>query len=58
MHNARIDGLDLSSSAVTDEFRGLTGLRGVVLSRQQAVDLAPDLARHLGATVENSSERD
>lgn len=57
LHNTRIDPLDISGSTLTDEVRGLNGLRGVVLSERQCLDLAPAMARFLGARLEGDRRR-
>lgn len=50
LHNTRISSVDLSASRVA-RVDGLDSLRGVVLSGEQVLDLAPVMARHLGATI-------
>lgn len=50
LHNGRVTTIDLSTSALT-RIEGLDSLRGVVLSVNQVLDLAPGMARHLGARI-------
>lgn len=50
LHNSRIATVELSSSRLA-RLDGLDSLRGVVLSAGQVLDLAPAMARHLGATI-------
>jgi uncharacterized protein YjbI with pentapeptide repeats len=50
LHNTRLDTIDLSTSAIP-RIDGLGSLRGVVLSLNQVLDLAPAMAKHLGATI-------
>lgn len=49
-HNGRITKVDLSASALT-RVDGLDSLRGVVLSLNQVLDLAPAMAKHLGVAI-------
>jgi len=50
LHNTRLEKIDLSTSTLT-RVDGLASLRGVVLSLQQVLDLAPAMATVLGATI-------
>jgi uncharacterized protein YjbI with pentapeptide repeats len=50
LHNGRIAKIDVSASAVM-RIDGLNSLRGVILSLGQVLDLAPSMAKHLGATI-------
>jgi uncharacterized protein YjbI with pentapeptide repeats len=49
-HNSRITMVDLSTSTLT-RIEGLDSLRGVILSINQVLDMAPVMARHLGAKI-------
>ncbi len=49
-HNGHVTKTDLSTSTVT-RIDGLDSLRGVILSINQVLDLAPAMARHLGAKI-------
>lgn len=50
LHNGHLATLDLSTSTVT-RIDGLDSLRGVILSLNQVLDLAPAMAMHLGAKI-------
>jgi len=50
LHNGRLAKIDVSTSTVT-RIDGLDSLRGVILSLNQVLDLAPSMAKHLGATL-------
>jgi uncharacterized protein YjbI with pentapeptide repeats len=50
LHNTRVKTIDLSTSTLT-RIDGLDSLQGVVLSGGQVLDLAPSMAKHLGATL-------
>lgn len=50
LHSTRLGTVDLSRSRLA-RIDGLDSLRGVVLSAEQVLDLAPAMARHLGATI-------
>jgi uncharacterized protein YjbI with pentapeptide repeats len=49
-HHGRLTTTDLSTSTVS-RIDGLDSLRGVILSVGQVLDMAPMMARHLGATI-------
>ena len=49
-HNSRVTTVDLSTSTVT-RIDGLDSLRGVILSLNQVLDMAPAMVRHLGAKI-------
>ncbi len=50
LHNSRLTSTDLSTSSL-QRVDGLDSLRGVILSAEQVMDLAPAMAAHLGATL-------
>jgi len=49
-HNSRVATVDLSTSTM-NRVEGFDSLRGVVVSLDQVLDLAPAMARHLGITI-------
>lgn len=49
-HNSRVTTVDLSTSTIT-RIDGLDSLRGVILSVNHVLDMAPAMARHLGAKI-------
>ena len=53
---ARLGGADLTG-AVLGAVRGVAGLRGATITAEQLVDLAPQLAAHLGLKVRGTSAR-
>ena len=50
LHDTRLEKIDLSTSTLA-RIDGLASLRGVVLSLEQVLDLAPGMATVLGATI-------
>ncbi len=50
LHNGRLAKVDVSTSTVR-RIDGLDSLRGVILNLSQVLDLAPSMAKHLGATL-------
>jgi hypothetical protein len=50
LHNGRVTKIDLSTSTIT-RIEGLDSLRGVILSLNQVLDMAPAMVRHLGAKI-------
>ena len=50
LHNGRVTAIDLSTSTFS-RIEGLDSLRGVILSVNQVLDMAPMMVRHLGAKI-------